>query len=211
MATVPDGAYVMISYDSVYLGQQILFTTHYRADLIGFTEGDLSEFYTGIRTEWSALGGHDIQYAGLFVPQVSNIRLVLQVIYPTRYVRSVAASSVPDGSQAAATTVMPPNTAAVITLRSDATGPKELGNKHVLVTNVLDIADGFVQSTLGALLTDLKTLLVQDVAILAGAIPYNLVPVIYHRANPVFSAAITNGAVQPTSRVMRRRTVGQGT
>lgn len=206
---LPDQSVISVNFDGRANGQQILLTTHWRLSVDGgATDPDMDELFTAVDTFWRtpATGLYDT-YAGCLNVTTTVPLVWFQAIHPTRYVRvpfpGPATGLVVEGE-------LPQNVAAVCTLQTDAAGRTEVANKHIGGIPDTFVTDGLItvagKAAINSLAASLKT--TQTVTI--GAFDYDLVPLIFHRANPALSPVITRGYAQDTSRVMRRRTVGQG-
>lgn len=199
-----------VTWDSLYKGQQVLTTMHLMVTGVTSSPPDLETTYAGLRTYNDALGGPGASYAALFSDRVTDIKFRIQKIYPARWAQSVGFSNPATGSRVAGTSDNPPNVAGSLTLRSLIADPHGRSNLHILATNPADVANGELSEEFTTLLNDFGT------AVLGlWAVPSPEDVVAYHsiafnRANPVLSMQHDTRSVNPHSRVMRRRTVGQG-
>jgi hypothetical protein len=205
------GTFFSVYFDSIFDGQQVLFTTHYKVRSVSGAAPDLTAFYQAVNDMWAGLGSIDQAYADCFTTAMVNIKRRIQVIWPNRYSADIRDSNSPTGTRAAAAVLPPANMAACFVMRSFGTAPQSKGTKHVLVSDVGDLAGGFVQGSISIPLGQLAAQLVIDLPLADPAAGVTISPVIYHRAAPAASEFIEAYSILPTARVMRRRSVGQGT
>jgi len=203
---LPANAIIAFTYRGTLLNQTTLNTVHYRVSNpsnIPTVKEEMEEFIK----RFTAVGPNDILTAykqatpdNLFIRQA-----VLQPVYPTRYRRVVANLT----QQGATDPTEVSNIQAAITFATAKAGRNQIGGIRLpqtptnaqggswipAWTNTLDIV-GDVFSTL----------------LVAGLGGGSYQPVIFHRspnANPRWDD-ITDYLIQPTTRVIRRRTVGVG-
>lgn len=104
------------------------------------------------------------------------------------------------------------NVAQVVTRRTERAGRSEVSTGHLPCPTTADaIIAGELTVAQKALLTQWLGAQYTTVTLLAGSV--SLEPVIWHRGIPPegrFYSIITSAVIQPTVRVMRRRTVGLG-
>lgn len=103
------------------------------------------------------------------------------------------------------------NIAAVITRRTYLAGRSQVSDIHMPGVPDDKIASGFITDDWILKYADVLTKMLLQVVPATGGGKYN--PVIWHRKGTIIGANynfITSGVVQPTSRTMRRRTVGIG-
>jgi len=131
----------------------------------------------------------------------------VQKIHPVRYRRYTLPRNI---AGALANPALTSNVNAVITFNTNLAGRDQVSNKHVgpAPTTAGWYTSGEVTVGYKAVLDALKDAMLQSV-IAAGW--YTATPCIYHRADVIpKSDYLSVGIVQPTVRVMRRRTVGLG-
>jgi len=208
--TTENGDVFLVTYDSLYLGQQIITTLAYRVTESFSGTYDLTTTYEALRDKLDSLGGVSTCYADMFTEQVSSIKLHIQKVYPTRWVKDTDFAAPPQGTRAVANPNTPASAAGVITLRSIAAEATGRGNKHILATDPEDVASGEISATFSGLMQQWGDVVVVPLDLAAPAAGMVMAPIIYHRANPIASFQVDWAAVQPHSRIMRRRTVGQG-
>lgn len=210
MPTINNDAKVSITYDSLLYGQTVMNTFHYNVEdaSIGV---ELTDLYQAIHDELGKLGGIDSLYAAMFTPAMDNIKRRIQVIAPLRYYARVNPSNDPDGTYLAGPAVLPPNVSAALTLRADTAGPHSKGTKHLALTDGAFNENGLVQAAFADLVEPFADAMTVPITLAAPAAGVTLYPVIYNRADHATSQIVSNWSLQPTVRVMRRRTVGLGT
>lgn len=147
----------------------------------------------------------------MFTADLTDIKVRLQFVYPTRYAAKVAFSNPSVGDREVSVIKLPPNLAAALTLRSFVAGSDAHGTKHILVMDQNDVADGVVQEDLRDLMQEFGDRMVTPLEATVGPGTAKFNPVILHRAAPAASQFAELAQVQTTARVMRRRTVGLGT
>lgn len=199
-----------VTYDSLYLGQQVITTLHYRVNASSSGTVDLTTTYTGLRNKLDEIGGISFAYAELFTTDVTSIKLRIQKVYPTRYVQQTFFSNPGAGTRTAPDVKLPATLAAALTLKSLLAGPTEHGTKHILITSPDDCENGVISSAFNTLLDNFGTLCTVPFSLEDAASGVIMDPVVYHRAAPGASKIVEISQVQTTARVMRRRTVGQG-
>ena len=199
-----------IYYDSRYLGQQVITTMYYRVVTPATAGADLTATYTALDGWVETLGGMDSVYAGMFTASYNNIKRVIQKIYPTRWLRRVNDSNDVAGTRATTEGAPPPNVAAAVTFQSLGVGRHGRGTKHIVATKPSDTINGVLVGAFADAIRSWADQASVRITLDAPAAGMVLEPIIYNKANAALSFGIDTYSLQTTSRVMRRRTVGQG-
>lgn len=204
------GDIISVNVDSRLNGQQLLLTTNWMIDDI--VASDPVPYFTGMADFATALdvpGALFAQLAGVYSNEVLQIRAYLQRIAPTRNVRVEVTPTLTEGQIDSPS--LPSNVAVVITCRTDDAGRNQISNKHIGGVPNSFVADSFVNPSIGLpAYNELKTALVTGLSFETTLNTIHVSPVILRKSNVLLSPIITNGIVQRTSRVERRRTVGLG-
>jgi len=203
---LPANAIIAFTYRGSLLNQTTLNTVHYRVSnpsSIVTVKEEMEEFLK----RFTAVGPNDIltAYRQALPDNFFLRQAVLQPVYPTRY-RRVAATLTQQG---AADPSEVSNVQAAITFNTIKAGRNQIGGIRVPQTPANAQGGSWIPAWLNTLeiVGDVfSTLLV------AGLGGGSYQPVIFHRspnANPRWDD-ISDFIVQPTTRVIRRRTVGVG-
>jgi len=156
-------------------------------------------------------------YQAMLAPQVINIYWDFQWIHPTRYVKRTNVLG-PSGTAPDATTVT--NLAAALEFRSDIATRRGSGTKHIAGIGGLTSAAGQISAPQLGAMDDFSVIHMLVPGVHGGFFR----PIIFGRARPAYvdkhgnthpalpvsTLPITSFNAQPTTRVMRRRTVGVG-
>jgi len=195
---------VLVTFEGKLDGQQILSGFHYR---VSQTDGsfpmfeELDEFIGRIRAPNKLFQ----LYQNIITDNLVDLQVYAQVIYPIRYRYTNAGEDTQTGAQDSI--CYPANVQASITRAAE-----RAGRRYVSHLALPSIPIGAVENSLltAGFLEDMNLLAVEmtkSVVLPTGAV---LDPVIFHpKFDPVYSN-IMLAFPQPTSRVMRRRTVGLG-
>lgn len=209
--TIAQTSIISVIYRSLADGQENLLTLHYRLqpDEGVMDDPDGEEVLGQISTQLSSPLSVDEDYTSVLSSDIAKTTRIQQVIYPQRFVKVVYALDF-DGVGTAPAPMMPPNAAHVITLRGDIATPHARGNKHIGGVPKEWTEDGFATGAALAAYATLADQLKGSFSITTAVGNFNVYPVIYNRANPTISIAVTNYTLGETTRVERRRTVGLG-
>lgn len=209
MPTIISGDIVAVTFETFFNGQQCLNTFHYRYDLDSGTTEDASIAIAALASRLNGVNQLFPSYAACLVAMAGEIKTYMQVIFSVRYIKNIVDNDHDVGQLEE--TPLPQNLAGVITLRGDFAGRMNIGNKHITGIPVIYVEEGIIQPDMLALYTNLASAATEKQSeIVVGTNTFSFTPVIFHRANPLDSAVITNFIVQDTVRVMRRRTVRVG-
>lgn len=199
--SVPDGAILEATIQSVLFSQTCLSVFHYQlSDSLGLPDGDAA--INGFNTEWNDLLDFVGAYAGCCSQELAFVNIVYQWVYPTRYHRVLKTPVVLLGE--VANPSEPPNVAQVVTRSADKANRHGIGTTHI---------PALPQTTwtAGSLNDGQYNLLNVFAGFQANKYVTNtMIPVLYNRANPAQSLPVTAAIPRRTVRVMRRRTVGVG-
>jgi len=132
----------------------------------------------------------------------------MQWIYPVRYTATFTNDTA--GSGTIVDIPLPQNVASTMTKKAVIAGRSSIGSLHFAGLANESADNGFLTPARIVAMTSIGNDLI--VPLDTGVIPNTtlLRPVIYHKALPDLSQPFTDFIVQPTVRVMRRRTVGLG-
>ena len=199
------------TYDGLYLGQQIITTTHWRVIVAPPSPADLTQTYRGMLDQFSTLGDLDAIFMDIFSSGVHDMKRTIQKIHPQRCVSLTEFCTPSTGTRAPAAQNNPANVAASLTFRTLEASPSGKGNKHILLTNPVDCSDGLVGSAVADKIQAWGTSACLERTCSAPAAGLSFSPIIYHRPDPGLSEKVETSVLHPTSRILRRRTVGLGT
>jgi len=203
---IEEGDLILVTMEGRLVNQQVLTTFPYRVKIGSPSSADgyawLGQLLTQLKAD-DELGG---KYRLCMSNDVKELRLKAQKIHPQRYAFRESYFATPEGE--VAEDVLPPNSAVVITKKGEAAGRLERGNLHCYGIPKGFITDGQLNGTGIAAYSDLVTEILKTQ--LVGGDLVEIEPIIFHRAVPSASRTAVHATVQDTLRVMRRRTVGQG-
>lgn len=194
-----------VTYDLTMFGQKLMNTFSYRVGVIG-SEPDTDTLCDNIETVLSGLTNLEAKYRACLPPQVTIANTWIQVIYPTRIRKKVYVRNLAGLWTGVALTA---NTAVSIERFGAVANRHNIGRVQLPSgDDVTSMNNGLVAA--GAYTTALTALATQ--------IPANLSTIGGTVMNPVLVQSpvnanynyITGANLQPTMRVMRRRTVGVG-
>lgn len=209
MPDIGTDAIVSAAWDGRLDGQQILLTHHYA--ITSITPGptvDMSSLMTNLANGFDVLGEMSNVYPSVLSQDVTDIHIQLQVVHPIRYTYRRFSITNPAGLLPVAS--MPPNCAHAIVLTNDESGPRNRSVKHIGGTPTDGTQNGQITPAFLPILQALADTLVSGITVTAGGQDVRLEPVCWHRAAPSLGQLLKYSRVMPTTRVMRRRTVGLG-
>jgi len=181
---------------------------HYAVtEVSGAPQSSLTSF-TALDADLIA-GGGLLNLMLLLAPEDYHLTGVrYQVISPVRQV-SYPIVHTQDGLNTCNTAMC--NIAFAITKRGDLAGRRNISTTHVIGTSDPSLAQfGKITPAALALAENIAAFMDNAVEFTVGGVDYTLNPVIFHPTDPLNPTPITSCIVQPTTRVMRRRTVGIG-
>lgn len=201
---------VQIKVNGTLFGQQIITSFHYQV-VIPSTQSDTVTACTILAGSWSAGAVSPfLAFMACCSPQYECDTITAQRIAPIRYRAGRTVMGLP-GTNANDTTTT--NQAAVVTKATTLSGRAEVGSWHIpglaqanIVDGSLSVAFKVLASTFASKTLNTFTDLVDGTLVIK--------PVLYHYRKPpllpVAPLQLFTAFVQPTARVMRRRTVGVG-
>lgn len=199
------GDVIALTYNGEYANQQIRNVLHYRAANNGTSatpEGDLlaicQDFADPLTNPITAA------LQNCCVTDMAWTGVTAQRVFPTRTIMMTQNNSWPGG---VAGTGLPPNTAAVVTKRTNTPGRRGVGSVHITAIDQNLVTNGVIN--------DLTTFDAFATALLAArtvaAITLTLDPGLYNPGLlPFHFTRLFDTIAQDTIRVMRRRTVRVG-
>lgn len=203
------GAILEVAIVGDLFGSRTMTLLHYRALQI---EG---------QRDWNLdLPGFDVEFRTATDSLVSNYQDVTsedwkmayvryQLIYPVRYAHNVFLTTGETGTLAEPS--LPANVSAVLNKKNDETGPHNRGQVHMPGLTIPSVADGALTPGAIALYTNLADKLNDTInQAQLPAPPGTWQPCIFNRTAPIASKEFTSVTIEPTVRVMRRRTLGVG-
>lgn len=210
MATVLTNDIIQCIWRGTIYGQTIMLTHHYVVGDIAGGGVEMGAFIGAMRTTLNLTGGVSQKLANCYSGDMDNISLIIQDIWPIRYVRSIQLSGYPTGTVASLDTLLPPNICGVIWLRGERAGRTYRSIKHIGAMPASFVDGGNISNIGLAAYGNLGAQLAATLNITVAGTPIALYPVVYHREDPAISRQIFTWEVPDTSRVERRRTVGLG-
>lgn len=202
---VTNGSVAAITLHGKHENQQVMNVFHYRVS----SGGSLTDGRAALQALMNAVKADDklakVWTAALSV-KATQLKMRGQWISPTRFGFLEEALDPAVGGEAG--DAMPVNLAASITRRTDNAGRDQVGTIHMPAIPTSFVLNGIL--TAGAL-TAYGDVLTQALEVLTTVDPAaEWFPILFHRTAPSVAQQLTGGTVQPTARVMRRRTVGLG-
>lgn len=187
--------------------QRILSTYAYQVFNLAGGAVTTSDLATALNTQLSA-PGELLQLVRNACPSDYNhVETWYQRIAPTRVVRDVFTGT-GVGTNGAANVS---NVAAVVERRGDLANRKNISCLHVPMADIAaNVVAGYVTAAMTSKLVAIGAKLITSYNLTVGAATVVLVPCIYNKGSVPNCSYITRYYAQPTSRVMRRRTVGVG-
>jgi hypothetical protein len=203
---LPEGAIIELTYLGTMYNQTIMNVRHYYVAAQGTTPGvtDEIENFLGHFVDMGV--GSVLPAYIACIPEELNVnRVIAQVLTPTRLRRQF--ETISQNGLASSSPVT--NVQASITFTTLLSGKDQQGGMRLCAAPVAAL-DGVWTAGYQGLLTTLAARLSETVAEPDGDAIY--APCIYHRtkAAPLNRTEITGFVIQPTTRVIRRRTVGVG-
>jgi hypothetical protein len=192
------------------IDQTIMLTHHYRLSAFPAGATDITVRDRLIDFMRGDAGGDDIWETPYLAAMPQNYELQFWQVQKVRGTRGAYRQYARGTPGLLAVDARTANVAGVVTLKTDFGGRNQISNKHVgpLPDNAVYYTAGSLTALMKGFLTTLQGgLLSFCFAALQG---WQFDPVILHKTGPTISNTLTTGIVQPTVRVMRRRTVGLG-
>lgn len=187
-------------------GQDVMNVLHYRLSA-GGTINDGRTYLQNFINVVNSPAGLVSRWKNCLSAQVAGMLVTAQWIAPIRY-GALTSTTVPgQGSQLGP--AMPVNTAGAITRRTERAGRGEVGTIHMPGLIKDWVVNGLLTGAASTAYDDFAAISLQTVSVLAPT-AVDFFPILYRRQAPFAPEALSNYAIQPTARVMRRRTVGLG-
>lgn len=203
--TVPVGAILELSIRAKMELQDIMTVLHYRLSSTS-PLGDGAAALVAILDQVAGAGQLKDKWLDCVASAVTNTKVVAQWITPERYgfreTQTLPATGQLVGNP------MPVNAAAAITRRAEGAGRLNVATIHMPGLTKDAVVNGLITDAQQALYMTFGSATLDNIILLTPAL--TLTPVIFHRASPPLSPRPLNVSIQPTARVMRRRTVGLG-
>lgn len=203
------GSVVLVSFRGGFAGQRVLFTHTYRVLTAGAAGTSYAQEMAALLNRLVAVNQLWPKWLACLPNNFSGIELRAQAISPVRQVAIVRPQPEPGTFNAAGQI---PNISAAVTLRTALAGRAFVATKHIGPVAESAVEAGFISDALNTPLAEFKNAAITDVVPSGFDVP-TYRPVIFHR-NPKpgqpSTTDVISGAVQDTSRVMRRRTVRVG-
>jgi len=195
---------VQLTFEGRHDGQQTLTTMSYQYvdDATVIDAKPVLQAFGNV-----ALGAGHVweKYLQCLSVDVGDLLPYVQLIGPPRYAY-IAATIVPENGLLTGP-CLPANTAQVVTRRGDIADRRNISTLHLPGVPVAAVENSFLLPAQQALLQSFVDQSCQAIVTPTGQL---FVPVAYRRSDPAFSRKVTEGFVQNTVRVVRRRTVGVG-
>lgn len=210
MAVVLENDIIQALWKGTLFGQTVMTGMHW---VVGIGAGggvEMGAFIGELRTYLDGSGHHSARLAACYSTDLTNINLIIQDIYPIRYVRSIQLSSSPQGTQVVASITLPPNVCGVIWLRGERAGRDYRSVKHIGGMADVFTEGGYLTGSALSAYGNYASQCAAEINLTVSGTPVTLYPVVYHRADPALSRPIKTWEVPDTCRVERRRTVGLG-
>lgn len=193
-----------VSFEGRLNGQQTISLFHYVVtDSTYITDGQaaLEEFIQLLREA----GGLFDNYRIPLSTELQGLNIYAQLVYPVRY--RYTTDGQPDTTGDAPGGSYPPNVQASITRAAEKSGRKYISHLALPGIPMDAIDNGLIDPLFTASMNGLCDSIVQEHVLAGGA---TFTPCIWHRTSTPNHDQIVLAFPQPTSRVMRRRTVGLG-
>lgn len=201
---VAPGSIMNITFQGFLHGQEVMTSMHYflsseagedGGNAIGEARVVVNTVGTGLYRLW----------LNCMSNQVIDIAQFFQWITPTRFAYQTFEAALRTGSIDEEAQI--PNIAQVVTRRGELAGRHNVSNLHLPGLPTGRVDSGFLTN---AQLTELQAFVTKSCEVIPLASGAVLKACAFNRAAPASSALLVQGYVQPTSREMRRRTVGLG-
>lgn len=203
--TIPPGAIAAVTLLGKHENQQVMNVFHYKVMPVApITDGRayLDSFLTLLNTDANLVTA----WKNCLSEKCVALQLRGQWIVPQRY--AVIDRETAPGEGTVAGNAYPVNTSCSITRRTDMAGRREVGTIHVPAVPESFLLNGNITE---AGVTAYNLLGVESIRrITDPETDGEWIPIHYGRSNPAEPNEITGYVLQPTARVMRRRTVGLG-
>lgn len=165
-------------------------------------------FFNTFLTDREAAGGLISHYQGILTTLDTITSHWCQLVQPVRYRKVVHLLGLP-GTAEPATGRLPQSNAISITRAPEMARRGGTGRIQLLCTDGDLVDSGLVQVPLNPHLVAIRNFC-EDTQVPAAFPLTQAIPIIYNRANPAASLAVSTAFVELTARVMQRRVVGRG-
>jgi len=186
-------------------GQQVMSIFHYLFNNPSFTSDGRAQL-EAFADRMHAVGGLYDLYRNCLSEEVVQLRTRTQWIAPTRFAFVERTPAFTTGGVTG--TAFPSNTAVDVTRRTQNSGRTQRGTIHMPGVPATFLASGSVTTAGNDAYSTFAALSLS--AIVTAFEAGNFFPCLFHRSAPTVVQQLINFRVQPTARVMRRRTVGLG-
>lgn len=200
------GSVLEIVFEGRLLGQQTITSFSYLFDTgsaLSIPDGRAAVVEALATVE--VVGGLLDKYLACCSDQLVDVKAYGQWITPVRYAYVSGTRALDTGSLAQLANT--PNVAGVITRRGEIADRRNISSTHMPAIPASSYGAGVVSGGQVALYETLLDEMLVNLTVAPGAVLY---PCAFHRALPPASRVLKEGFVEPTVRVMRRRTVGVG-
>jgi len=204
---VPSGARLLITFEGIHMGQQVMTTTCWRVTSFGPVP-DGSAMLEAVYTAITAAGKLYPTWRDCLSEEVTGIKMKLQWVQPVRYAHRQFDVTPNTGDVVGVS--MPSNVAAVITRRTDGVGPGQFGNLHMPGVPRTFISDGYLTTDATLVYAAFAVEAITGFSATAGADTADFKPEPYSQTAPLVENPYTTYAIQDTSRVERRRSIRLG-
>lgn len=208
MPDVADGDIFAVTQEYFHDGQQVLFVLHYRLGLNTDPPNSVVATCGFLLDTFNAAGGINDALAGCYSSDGISGRIIAQDIWPIRYAYVDTPAANPAGLVAVLS--LPPGVAHALVLRGELAGARFRGTHHIGIVPDSFTSGGFITPDGVTSLTALGVLLKNSLSLGAAYPTAQMDPVLFTRIAPGASERVVTFAIPPTTRVMRRRTVGRG-
>lgn len=202
---VSNGSVVALTFEGRHESQQVMSVLHYRLSSGGTLpdgRAALIAFLAQVQADEKLF---ERWRAGRSV-KLTTLRIRAQFIHPDRFAYVEQIPTIDVGAVAGDS--YPVNTAIAVTRKTDNAGRDQVGTVHLPAIPITSITNGAVTAGGLALSNDFLIESLEKITTVTPAAEW--FPILYHRASPAVNPSLTGGVVQPTARIMRRRTVGLG-
>jgi len=202
---ISNGAVMSLTMEGRHENQQVMTVLHYKLRCgLPLVDGraELETFLDSV----NGVGKLVEKWKDCLSVKCVALRLRAQWLTPLRFAYVPRATVPGDGTIAG--DAYPVNTAVAITRQTDVAGRDEVGTIHMPAVPITFIENGTLTPAAEAAYSLLAEKLIEVIP--GGPDDVFFDPVHFKRANPSVANPIISYVLQPTARIMRRRTVGLG-
>lgn len=186
-----------------FLGQQVMTVFHYA--YLAEASAPHADVMAALTELVEAVDGLYEDYQDIVPLNLNNMIIRYQRISPVRYAQEVSTPASREGQRAIAYQA---NIATVVTRQAEMAGRGYVSNLHIPGGSEGDQLGGYITDAFKALVDVFAEESTRTINVGAGG--GKLVPVAFKRSNPAASPQLVTAYTQDTVRVMRRRTLRQG-